>query len=63
MVTRRGVEAAILVPASQWSQMQAAARPSLKELLLSEQARTEQLTPERQHTRDKARRRPVRPLS
>ncbi|MEJ8815234.1 type II toxin-antitoxin system Phd/YefM family antitoxin [Variovorax ureilyticus] len=60
MVTRRGAEAAILVPAAQWKQMQAAARPSLKELLLSDQARTEQLTPERQ--RGQARRRPARAL-
>ncbi|WP_093168622.1 type II toxin-antitoxin system Phd/YefM family antitoxin [Variovorax sp. YR216] len=63
MVTRRGTEAAILVPAAQWKQMQAAARPSLKDLLLSAVARTEQLTPERQHQGGHARRRPVRPLT
>ncbi len=41
MVTRRGTEAAVLVPAGEWRRLQAAARPSLKELLLSEQARAD----------------------
>ena len=40
MVTKRGAEAAVLVPADEWRRLQAAAkRPSLKELLLSTQAR------------------------
>ncbi|MDP1649764.1 MAG: type II toxin-antitoxin system Phd/YefM family antitoxin [Rubrivivax sp.] len=39
MVTRRGAEAAVLVPVDEWRRLQAAARPSLKELLLSEAAR------------------------
>lgn len=47
MVTRRGAEAAVLVPAAQWRRLQAAARPSLKELLLSDVARTELLVPKR----------------
>ena len=47
MVTRRGVEAAVLVPAAEWKRLQAAARPSLKELLLSDAARTEFLVPQR----------------
>jgi len=59
MVTRRGAEAAVLVPAAQWQQMHSAARPSLKELLLSEEARTDHLAPERMHQRGKARRRRV----
>ncbi len=62
MVTRRGAEAAVLVPAAQWQQMQSAARPSLKELLLSADARTDALTPERSHERGKARRRRVEAL-
>ncbi len=41
MVTKRGAEAAVLVPADEWRRLQAAARPSLKDLLLSEQARAE----------------------
>jgi antitoxin Phd len=47
MVTRRGAEAAVLVPAAEWRRIKQAARPSLKELLLSDAARTELLTPER----------------
>jgi prevent-host-death family protein len=61
-ITRRGAEMAVLVPAVQWRRMQATAHPSLKALLLSEQARTEQLTPEREHRRGQARRRPVEAL-
>ena len=47
MVTRRGVEAAVLVPATEWRRLHAAAKPSLKELLLSNDARTESLVPQR----------------
>ena len=46
MVTRRGAEAAVLVPAAEWKRL-SAARPSLKELLLSDIARTEFLVPPR----------------
>ena len=53
MVTRRGAEAAVLVPATEWRRLQAAARPSLKELLLSNQARAEVLA----SVRGRARRR------
>ena len=53
MVTKRGAETAVLVPASEWRRLQASARPSLKELLLTDQARTELLAP----TRGRARRR------
>ena len=35
VVTRRGVEAAVLVPIEEWRRMQTAARPNIKELLLS----------------------------
>lgn len=35
VVTRRGVEAAVLVPIEEWRRLQNAARPSIKELLLS----------------------------
>jgi len=55
MVTRRGAEAAVLVPATEWRRLHAAAIPSLKELLLSDTARTELLVP----PRGAARRRPV----
>lgn len=35
VVTRRGVETAVLVPIEEWRRMQSACRPSIKELLLS----------------------------
>ncbi len=47
MVTKRGQETAVLVPVEEWRRLQAATRPSLKELLLSNQARTETLAPAR----------------
>lgn len=62
MVTRRGAEAAVLVPAPQWAQLQSASRPSLKELMMSESGRTEQLTPTPSHRRGNARRRRVETL-
>jgi antitoxin Phd len=34
IVTRRGVETAVLVPIDDWRRLQLAARPGLKELLL-----------------------------
>ena len=43
MVTRRGAEAAVLISVDQWRRLQAVARPSLKQLLLSDFARTEAL--------------------
>ena len=58
MVTKRGREAAVLVPVSQWRRVHAAARPSLKELLLADAARSEELTA----PRGLARRRPLEPL-
>ena len=48
MVTRRGAEAAVLVPVDEWRRLQAAARSSLKQLLLLlDEARTDLLTPAR----------------
>ena len=58
MVTKRGTEAAVLVPVEQWRRLQAAARPGLKQLLLSDQARVKVLTA----PRGQARRRPVQPI-
>ncbi len=46
MVTKRGAEAAVLVPADEWRRLQASARPSLKELLMSDQARADLRKPE-----------------
>ena len=47
IVTRRGTEAAVRVPVAEWRRLQAAARLSLKELLLSADARTEMPLPAR----------------
>ena len=54
VVTRRGVEAAVLVPIDEWRRMQNSSRPGIKELLLSG-PRFEGLVPER---RSKRKRRP-----
>ena len=59
MVTRRGTEAAVLIPVQEWKRLQAAARPSLKQLLLSDQARHERLIP----PRGQARRRQIETLA
>jgi antitoxin Phd len=47
MVTRRGAEAAVLVPLKEWRCMKSAARPSLMQLLLSDQACTDLIVPPR----------------
>lgn len=51
VVTRRGVETAVLVPIEEWNRLQKAARPSLKVLLLSPEARFDQLLPQRRKWR------------
>ncbi|WP_416547916.1 type II toxin-antitoxin system Phd/YefM family antitoxin [Limnohabitans sp. DCL3] len=58
MVTRHGIGVAVLVPLQQWRRLQSAARPSLKELLLSDQARTDMVVP----PLGQAKRRPVEPM-
>ena len=47
LVTKRGAEAAVLVPVGEWRRLQAAARPGLKQLLVSDLGRSELLTPPR----------------
>jgi prevent-host-death family protein len=47
VVTRRGVDAAVLVPAQDWQRLQQSARPTLKELLLALTPRCELRTPKR----------------
>ena len=54
MVTKRGAEAAVMVPASEWRRLQASSRRSLKDLLLSEDGRADIPIP----ARGSARRRP-----
>ena len=51
IVTRRGVEAAVLVPFEEWRRLQSAARPTLKELLLAEMPRAEIPVPSRRRWR------------
>lgn len=58
MVTKRGTETAVLVPVDVWRRLQTAARPSLKQLLLSDADRTEFNLP----VRGNARRRPAQEL-
>ena len=41
LVTRRGQEAAVLVPVGQWRQLQASRQPSLKQVLLDTSAKGE----------------------
>jgi antitoxin Phd len=55
MVTKRGAEAAVLVPVDEWRRLQAAARPSLKQLLLADDGRADLVVP----PRGAARRRPA----
>ncbi len=54
VVTKRGVETAVLVPIEQWRKLEKMTRPDLKELLLAPEARTDALTPDRQKRRRRA---------
>jgi antitoxin Phd len=47
MVTKRGAEAAVLVRVDDWRRLQAGARPTLKQLLLTDEGRTDLLIPPR----------------
>ena len=60
MVSKRGVNAAVLVPLAVWRRMQATSRMSLKELLLSEKGRTDDFFVP---VRGKAKRRPIDGIS
>jgi len=51
IVTRRGVETAVLVPFEEWRRLQSSARPTLKELLLAETPRSEIPVPQRRRWR------------
>ena len=54
IVTRRGVEEAVLVPIDQWRRLEQTARPTLKELLLAEAPRAEIPIPSRRGWRRRA---------
>ena len=45
IVTKRGVETAVLVPIEHWRRLETMAKPNLKELLLAPEPRTDELTP------------------
>jgi antitoxin Phd len=47
MVTKRGAEAAVLVPLADWQRLQQIARPTLKELLLAVEGRADLVLPSR----------------
>ena len=51
IVTRRGVETAVLVPVREWRRLKESARPTLKELLLAESPRGEIPVPDRRRWR------------
>jgi antitoxin Phd len=47
VVTKRGADAAVLAPMREWRRLQGAAKPTLKELLLTNDARAELNIPAR----------------
>ena len=54
IVTKRGVEKAVLVPIEQWRRLTRASRPDLKALLLASEPRIETLAPPRRALRRRA---------
>lgn len=56
LVTRRGEKAAVLVSVAQWERLTNAAKPTLKELLLSDVGRADLQIPPRGKLRRRARR-------
>jgi len=55
VVTKRGAETAVLVPIGEWRRLAAASRPTLKDLLLTDDSRFDDLSlPERGGARHRA---------
>lgn len=54
VVTRRGAETAVLVPIAEWKRLSKAVRPSLKALLLSDEARANLVLPKRGQAKRRA---------
>jgi prevent-host-death family protein len=54
VVTRRGVEAAVVVPIAEWRRLQQGAAPTLKELLLTDETRFEPIVPPHRRWRRRA---------
>ena len=55
VVTKRGADAAVLVPVGDWRRLQRSARPTLKDLLLAASPRVELLLPKRGRLRRRSR--------
>ncbi len=51
VVTKRGVETAVLVPIAEWRRLAATARPTLKEWLLTPEPRFEDIVPPRRRVK------------
>jgi antitoxin Phd len=51
IVTRRGVETVVVVPIEEWRRLKTKSRPTLKELLLGDGPRFENLVPPRRKWR------------
>ena len=47
MITKRGVETAVLVPVEEWNRLNNASRPTLKDLLLADEPRFDLEIPKR----------------
>jgi antitoxin Phd len=58
LVTKRGAETAVLIPIEMWRKLQSTAKPTLKELLLSDENRGDLILP----ARGQKKRRPVQPM-
>jgi prevent-host-death family protein len=54
LVSKRGTDAAVLVPMQDWQRLQHSAKPTLKELLLSDAGRGDLLVPKRGRLRRRA---------
>ena len=54
MITKRGADAAVLVPMKEWQSLKRSAKPTLKALLLADGARGELNVPERGDRRRRA---------
>jgi prevent-host-death family protein len=55
VVSRRGAEAAVLVPVQEWRRLRQSARPSLKELLLAREPKADLEIPPRGRLRRRPR--------
>ena len=51
LITRGGEEVAVLIPVAQWERLGRTTKPTLKELLLTDVARTDDLVPPRRKWR------------